>query len=131
MTVLDELAPRIEIASPAELLELFGELATATKYTEMKLQARETRQATNGSDPQPQADLSTADIARMYDKSPQTVRDWIKKKLLEAYKFQGGREWRVTPENHEKFKREQRGPLKLEVVKPAPNLGAWRKAAGG
>ncbi len=128
MTVLDELAPRIETASTAELLELFGELATATKYTEMKLD-REAQQAANGSDPRPQADLSTAEIARMYDKSPQTVRGWIGRGLLDAYRFQG-HEWRVTPESLEKFKREQREPLKLEVVSPEPDLGGWRKASG-
>ncbi len=55
------------------------------------------------------------------------VRDWIRNQLLDAYKFQG-HEWRVTPENHEKFRREQRESLKLEVVGPEPNLGEWRKA---
>ncbi len=130
MTVLDELAPRIDTASTAELLELFGELATATKYTEMKMQARETQRAANGSDPRPQADLSTAEIARMFGKSPQTVRDWRRKGLLEAYKFRG-REWRVTPESLQKFIGEQREPLKLEFVKPAPDLGAWRNVSGG
>ncbi len=129
MTVLDELAPRIDTASTAELLELFGELATATKYTEMKMLAREIRRAPSGSDPRPQADLSTAEIARMYDKSPQTVRGWIGKGLLEAYRFQG-HEWRVTPDSLQKFIREQREPLKLEVVSPEPNLGAWRKVSG-
>ena len=129
MTVLDELAPRIDTASTAELLELFGELATATKYTEMKMQARETQQAANGSDPKPQADLSTAEIASMFRKSPQAVRDWIGKGLLDAYRFQG-REWRVTPENLEKFRREQREPLKLEAVGHEPDMNAWRKVSG-
>ncbi len=129
MTVLDELAPRIETASAAELVEIFGELASATKYTEMKMLDRAIQQAANGSDPKPQADLSTAEIARMFGKSPQTVRDWIGKGLLDAYRFRG-HEWRVTPEGLEKFKREQREPLKLEVVKPAPDLSAWRKVSG-
>ncbi len=129
MTVLDELAQRIETASAAELVELFGELATAAKYTEMKMLAREVQQAANGSDPNTQADVSTAEIARMFGKSPQTVRDWIRKGLLGAYRFQG-REWRVTPESLQKFIGEQREPLKLEVVSPEPSLGAWRKAAG-
>ena len=128
MTVLEEMAPRIDTASSAELLELFGELATATKYTEMKLLGRQIRQATNGSDPKPRPDYATAEVAAMFRRSQQTVRDWIKDGLLDAYKW--GREYRITPENLQKFIREQREPLKLEVVKPAPDLGAWRKAAG-
>ncbi len=130
MTVLDELAPRIDTASAAELVEIFGELASATKYTEMKVLDRAIQQAANGSDPGPQADLSTADIARMYGNSQQAVRGWIGRGLLDAYKFQG-REWRVTPASLEKFRREQREPLKLEVVKPPPDLRGWRKAAVG
>ncbi len=97
---------------------------------EAKVLAREIQRAANGSDPKPRADLSTADVATMYDKSRQTVRGWIGKGLLDAYKFQG-REWRVTPASLEKFRREQREPLKLEVVKPPPDLRGWRKAAVG
>ena len=129
MTVLDELAPRIDTASKAELVEIFGELASATKYTEMKLD-HETQQATNGGDPKLQADLSTADIARMYGNSQQAVRGWIYRGLLDAYKFQG-HEWRVTPASHQKFIDEQREPLRLEVVRPPPDLRGWRKAAVG
>ena len=91
--------------------------------------ACEIQQATNGSDPKPQADLSTAEIARMYDRRPQTVRGWIERGLLVAYKFQG-HEWRITPENLEKFKRQQREHLKLEAVGPEPDLNTWRKVSG-
>ncbi len=117
--------------APADALPAaIGEFARGKATLEAKMLAREVQQAANGSDPKPQADLSTAEIARMYDKSPQTVRGWIGRGLLDAYRFQG-REWRVTPESLEKFKREQREPLKLEVVSPEPDLGAWRKAAVG
>ncbi len=116
--------------APADALPAaIGELARGKATLEAKMLAREVQQAANGSDPKPQADLSTAEIARMYDKSPQTVRGWIGRGLLDAYRFQG-HEWRVTPENHEKFKREQREHLRLEIVSPEPNLGAWRKAVG-
>ncbi len=61
----------------------------------------------------------------MYGKSPQTVRRWIGKGFLGAYRFQG-REWRVTPESLQKFIDEQRQPLKPKIVRP--ELGTWRKA---
>ncbi len=64
----------------------------------------------------------------MFGKNPQTVRDWIGRGLLGAYKFRG-HEWRVTPESLQKFIREQREPLKLEVG-PRPDLNAWKAAVG-
>ncbi|MEE9208627.1 MAG: helix-turn-helix domain-containing protein [Gemmatimonadota bacterium] len=116
--------------APADALPAaIGEFARGKATLEAKMLACDIQQATNGSDPKPQADLSTADIARMFTKSPQTVRDWIGKGLLDAYRFRG-HEWRVTPESLQKFIGEQREPLKLEVSGPEPNLGAWRKAAG-
>ncbi len=116
--------------APADALPAaIGELARGRATLEAKMLACEVHRVANGSDPKPQADLSTADIATMFGKSPQTVRDWIGNELLDAYRFQG-HEWRVTPESLQKFIREQREPLKLEVVSPEPNLGAWRKVSG-
>ncbi len=111
-----------------ELTDFMGALE-AVKLAALTKTIAEIQQATSGSDPKPRPDYTTAEIARMFDKSPQTVRDWIGKGLLEAYKL-FDREWRVTPENLEKFKREQREHLRLEVVSPEPNLGAWRKVSG-
>ena len=92
--------------------------------------AREVQQAANGSDPKPRPDYTTAEVAAMFHRHRQTVRDWIGKRLLDAYRFRGHGEWRITPESLQEFIREQREPLKLEVVKPTPNLGAWRKLSG-
>ncbi len=111
-----------------ELKDFMGALETV-KLEALTKTIAEAQQAANGSDPKPQADLSTAEIASMYGKSPQTVRGWIGRGLLDAYKFQG-REWRVTPESLQKFILEQREPLKLEVVGPTPDLGGWRKVSG-
>ena len=129
MNVRRELDSLLEGVPTAEMPDFIGELERVKSTAYCRMLARETQQAAN-SDPKPQADLSTAEIARMYKKSPQTVRGWIDRGLLDAYKL-FGHEWRVTPENHEKFKREQREHLRLEAAGPEPNLGAWRKAAGG
>ena len=64
----------------------------------------------------------------MFTRGRQAVRDWIRKRLLDAYKFPGP-EWRIRPESLEKFIREQREPLKLEVG-PRPDLNAWKAAVG-
>ncbi len=130
VTVLDELAPRIDTASKAELLELFGELATATKYTEMKMLDHAIQQAANGGNPDPRPDYTTAEVAAMFPRHRQTVRDWIHKGLLDAYRFRGHREYRITPESLQRFIREQREPLKLEAVGPEPDLNAWQKVSG-
>ncbi len=111
-----------------ELTDFMGALE-AVKLAALTKTIAEIRQATSGSDPKPRPDYTIAEIARMFDKSPQTVRDWIGKGLLEAYKL-FDREWRVTPENLEKFIAQQREPLKLEFVKPAPDLCAWRNVSG-
>ena len=113
-----------------ELTDFMGALE-AVKLEALTKTIAEAQRAANGSDPKAQADYTTADIARMYDRSRQTVRGWIKKDLLDAYKFMGGPEWRITPANAEKFKREQRERLRLKVVSPRPDISAWQKVAVG
>ncbi len=130
MNVRRELDSLLESVPAAEMSDLIGELERVKSAAYCRMLARETQQAANGSDPKPQADLSTTEIARMHNRKSQTVRGWIGRGLLVAYKFQG-REWRIKPENLERFKRERREPLKLEAVGPEPNLNARRKAAGG
>ncbi len=111
-----------------ELTDFMGALE-AVKLEALTKTIAEAQRAANGSDPKLQADLSTADIARMYDRKPQTVRGWLDRGLLDGYKLLN-HEWRVTPENLQKFIREQREPLKLEVIGPAPDLRGWRKVPG-
>ncbi len=115
--------------APADALAAaIGELARGKATLEAKVLAREIQRAANGSDPKPRPDYTTAEVAAMFRRHPQTVRDWIGRGILDAYPW--GREYRITPESLQTFIREQREPLKLEVVSREPDLGAWRKAAG-
>ncbi len=129
MNVRRELDSLFESVPAAEMSDFIGELERVKSAAYCRMLARETQQTANGSDPKPQADLSIADLARMHDRSPQAVRGWIYRGLLDAYKL-FGRYWRITPENHEKFKFEQRERLGLKVVSPRPDLNAWKAGVG-
>ena len=69
-----------------ELTDFMGALE-AVKLEALTKTIAEAQRAANGSDPKLQADLSTADIARMYDRKPQTVRGWLDRGLLDGYKL--------------------------------------------
>ncbi len=112
-----------------ELKDFMGALETV-KLEALTKTIAEAQRAANGGDPRPQADYTTTEIAAMFHRHPQTVRDWIGKRLLAAYRFRGHGEWRITPESLQEFIREQREPLKLEVVGPEPDLSGWRKVSG-
>ncbi len=61
--------------------------------------------ATSGNDLEP--DLTVADVAELHDRSPVTVRAWIRCGRLRAYRFRG-REYRVTRAALEAFQRGER-----------------------
>jgi excisionase family DNA binding protein len=50
--------------------------------------------------------LRPDEIARQLDVKEETVRNWIRRKLLPAYKL--GNEWRVSPEDYQEFLRQRR-----------------------
>ncbi len=58
-------------------------------------------------DPDHHADMTVADVAAMLDRSPQTVRAWIRHGDLDAYRLRG-REYRVTRGALEAFLAHQR-----------------------
>ena len=53
-------------------------------------------------------DLTVDDVAKFFDRSPVTVRAWIRGGRLEAYRFQG-REYRITHAALEELQQRQRG----------------------
>ncbi len=45
--------------------------------------------------------LTPSDVASLDNVSVKTVRRWIKKRLLPAYKLEG--QWRISPRDHRNF----------------------------
>ncbi len=78
----------------------------------------------------PLADLTVADVAEQLGRAPGTVRDWIRRRELEAYQL--GKEYRVTRPALTMFcQRQRNGPRTSDRSEAAPrtrsDLGAWRK----
>jgi excisionase family DNA binding protein len=75
---------------------------------------------------EPLGDYTVAQVGDMFQRSPQTVRDWIKSGRLRAYKL-NGREYRITQVAVEEFLEQQRnGTPDSGGRKKAADLGAWR-----
>ena len=76
------------------------------------------------------ADLTVPEVAALFNRSPQTVRSWIRNKALDAYRLHG-REYRITPRALEAFRQQQQAgavsPLPQSATSTrAANLAAWR-----
>lgn len=73
-------------------------------------------------------DLTVAQIAQLFGRSPSTVRQWLESGALEGYKL-FGREWRVPPAALAAFQRRQRTRSAPSIASPARregSLGDWR-----
>lgn len=82
------------------------------------------------------ADLTVADLAKRFGRQTSTLRGWLERGLFPgAYKFMGGREWRVPPAALAEFEAKQRvgevrrpGSPRRERSDPV-DLSAWRRAS--
>lgn len=75
-----------------------------------------------------QVDLTVAQIAQRFGRSPSTVRQWLESGALEGYKL-FRREWRVTPAALAAFQKRQRSGSARSTASPArghASLGDWR-----
>ena len=61
----------------------------------------------------------------MFDRSPQTVRDWIRSGKLHAYRF-NEREYRIPAAALREFKEGHRNGVSLSDHGEVADLGAWR-----
>ncbi len=53
-------------------------------------------------------DLTVEEVGKFFDRSPVTIRAWIREGRLRAYRFQG-REYRVCESALEEFQQKERG----------------------
>lgn len=70
-------------------------------------------------------DYTVAQIAEIFDRSPQTVRDWIGSDQLRAYRF-NDREYRITASALREFQEGQRDGTSHADRGEVADLGAWR-----
>ena len=78
----------------------------------------------------PLADLTVGEVAQQLGRAPSTVREWIRRRELEAYQL--GKEYRVTRPALTTFcQRQRNGSPTSGRSENAPSrrsdLGAWRK----
>jgi excisionase family DNA binding protein len=80
------------------------------------------------------ADLTVAQVAVIFDRHANTIRDWIAQGVLAGYRL-NGREWRVPRSSVEDFQRRQRlgdNSATPALGKARPRkLGDWRRQRDG
>ncbi len=70
------------------------------------------------------ADLTVAEVAAIFNRHPNTVRDWIARGVLDGYRF-NDREWRIPRSSVEDFQQRQR--LGDDAATPALGKARPRK----
>ena len=81
-----------------------------------------------GSEKAMQADFTVAQVADMFDRKSQTIRDWINAGRLCGYLF-NDREYRITRGALEEFQEWQRNGATTTRQSEISDLGAWRQEA--
>jgi excisionase family DNA binding protein len=116
----------IDAAGADELPDVLGELERA--------RALVLRRFLNG-DGEPEseevlADLTVAAVAEMFDRHPNTIRDWLHSGALAGYRL-NNREWRIPRSSLAEFQQRQRlgdDPATPALGKARPRkLGDWRR----
>jgi len=106
-----------------ENLARFLESLAADLEAEMLSEGHEALTSPGSAGGEPHADYTVAQVAEIFNRKPQTVRDWIKGGRLRAYRF-NGREYRVTRAAVEEYMEDQRNGLPAQ--KGTADLSAWR-----
>lgn len=121
MDPLDQLRKAIAGLPPGTLVALPREaLVEALGASEVGMSVEPTAAA--------QVDLTVAQIAQLFGRSPSTVRQWLESGALQGYKL-FRREWRVTLAALAAFQKRQRSGSARSTESPArgqESLGDWR-----
>jgi excisionase family DNA binding protein len=109
----------------ARFIESFiGELEA-----EIRSEGGEALSIPRGAREEPLGDYTVAQVADMFQRAAQTVRDWIKSGRLRAYKL-NGREYRITRAAVEAYLEQQRNgepDTRPKGQASTADLGAWRE----
>ena len=90
-----------------EDLALFIESLIGELEAEIRSDGGEALSIPRGAGDEPLGDYTAAQVAGIFQRSPQTVRDWINARRLRAYKL-NGREYRITRAAVDEFLEQQR-----------------------
>jgi excisionase family DNA binding protein len=108
----------------ARFIESFiGELEA-----EIRSEGGEALSIPRGASEEQLGDYTVAQVAGIFQRSPQTVRDWINARRMRAYKF-NGREYRITRAAVEEFREQQRNgttDTRPKGQASTADLGVWR-----
>ena len=81
---------------------------------------------------EPVGGLSCADVAKMLDRTPGTVRGWCARgELKGSYRMHGNREWRVPRAALRAYLDAQAGRGRSYEDVGSVDLGSWRRLKGG
>jgi excisionase family DNA binding protein len=111
-----------------EDLALFMESVAKDLEAEIYADGGDVRGSPCGEGDKPLVDYTVAQVADMFQRSPQTVRDWIHSGRLGAYKL-NGREYRITQAAVEDFIEQQRNgdtDRQTNGRENSADLRAWR-----
>lgn len=75
---------------------------------------------------EPQSDLTVAQVAQLFRRSPNSVRRWLETGDLKGYRLQG-REWRIPAISLEEFKSAQPKSAHSSKGSAQADLGSWRR----
>ncbi len=120
-----ELEAIIGAVPPHQVPDAIGELERARLLLTRRFLDEPDRDGAPGDVP---VDLRVEEVAEMFGRSPQRIRDWLRAGELDGYKLHG-KEWRVTRAAFREFQERQRDVESGTSTSTGRrgDMGAWRR----